>query len=85
MEELKEIQTEHSIDKKERKTNNITKTEKNIIIKINIIKDASHNHKKKMINHINPNKKKLKYNMKNLEKSLLVITEKRNSRDLLKT
>jgi uncharacterized protein YlaI len=85
VEECKEIQTEDNIDKKEVKTNIITKIEKNTIIKINMIKDINHHLKKKMINRLNKKKMKIKYLTKNKEKNLLMIAEMRINIDILKT
>ena len=70
MEVCKEIQTEDNIDKKDQKTNNFTKIEMNTIIRINMIKDINHHLKKKMINHKNTKKKKIKFRTKNRKKSL---------------
>ena len=70
VEVCKEIQTEDNIDKKDQKTNNFTKIEMNTIIRINMIKDINHHLKKKMINHKNTKKKKIKFHTKNRKKSL---------------
>jgi len=70
VEVCKEIQTEDNTDKRDPKTNNFTKIEMNTIIRINMIKDINHHLKKKMINHKNTKKKKIKFRTKNRKKSL---------------